>query len=255
MKRVAIIGTVGVPAKYGGFETLAHQLVENLGDQFELKVYCSKSSYAANERQKYFKRARLYYLPFSANGIQSILYDVLSIIHALFVADTLIVLGVSGGFIFPFVRLFTRKRLIVNIDGLEWRRQKWNGFARLFLKLSERVAVRFSHADITDNEAIQRYTSRRYQTLSRLIEYGGDHVHPVGPTQSDSMKYPFIYQPYAFKVARIEPENNIHLILEAFKKAKKNAGAGGELEPQRLWHRPPKTLCALPYLTSSRCDL
>ncbi|MFT5245066.1 MAG: glycosyltransferase involved in cell wall biosynthesis [Psychroserpens sp.] len=216
MKRIAIIGTVGVPARYGGFETLAHQLVLKLSTTFKLKVYCSKKAYSKEERVKYFNGARLYYLPFNANGIQSIIYDFISIIHAIFVADTLILLGVSGGLMVPFVRLFTRKKIIVNIDGLEWRRQKWGRFAKAFLKFSERVAVRWSHADITDNAAIKRYTSIHYKTLSHLIEYGADHSLKVKATADDYIKYPFINSPYAFKVARIEPENNIHMILEAF---------------------------------------
>ena len=221
MKRVAIIGTVGVPGRYGGFETLAHQLVNNLSDKFKLKVYCSSKAYKKEERTKHFMGARLYYLPFNANGVQSIIYDFISIIHALFVADTLIILGVSGGLIIPFVRLFTNKKIIVNIDGLEWRRAKWNKPAKAFLKFSERVAVKFSHADITDNAAIKRYTSVNYNTLSHLIEYGGDHVIKVKPTKTDYINYPFLHQPYAFKVARIEPENNIHMVIEAFAKLDK----------------------------------
>lgn len=216
MKKVAIIGTVGVPACYGGFETLAHHLVDRLSNQFKLFVYCSTKAYKKEERVSHYKGAKLIYLPFNANGIQSIIYDIISIFHALFIADTLIVLGVSGGIIIPFVRLFTNKKIIVNIDGLEWRRDKWNRYAKAFLHFSEKVAVRWSHADVTDNEAIKRYTSINYKTLSALIEYGGDHVMEVFPEEEDLVNYPFLREPYAFKVARIEPENNIHLVLEAF---------------------------------------
>ena len=220
MKTVAMIGTVGVPGRYGGFETLAHQLVTHLSNQFKLMVYCSTKAYTKEERVKEFNGARLFYIPLNANGIQSILYDFISILHAIFVADTLIILGVSGGLMVPFVRLFTKKKIIVNIDGLEWRRAKWNKFAKAFLHISERVAVRWSHADITDNEAIKRYTSRNYNTLSNLIEYGGDHVIRTGPVAENVAKYPFIYEQYAFKVARIEPENNVHMVIEAFEKSK-----------------------------------
>ena len=216
MKKVAIIGTVGVPARYGGFETLAHHLVDQLNDRFKLSVYCSKKAYAKHERPKTFNKARLYYLPFNANGIQSIIYDVVSIIHALFYADTLIILGVSGGMIVPFVRLFTRKKIIVNIDGMEWRRAKWGKFTKIFLRTSEKLAVRYSHCDITDNAAIKRYTSKYYKTLSSLIEYGADHVLKIEPTDEAKKKYSFLNGKYAFKVARIEPENNIHVVIEAF---------------------------------------
>ena len=220
MKKVAVIGTVGIPARYGGFETLVHHLTGELKQDFAFTVYCSKNAYQKEERVDHFNGAKLVYLPIDANGVQSVLYDIISIFHALFYADVLLILGVSGGIILPLVRLFTNKKIIVNIDGLEWRRNKWNKTAKAFLKLSERIAVKFSHADITDNEAIKRYTSIKYKTLSHLIEYGGDHTIQES-IQDFADKYPFIHSKYAFKVARIEPENNIHLILEAFDKTDK----------------------------------
>ncbi|MGB0522996.1 MAG: DUF1972 domain-containing protein [Flammeovirgaceae bacterium] len=216
MKKVAIIGTAGVPGRYGGFETLAHQLVLQLNQQFQLAVYCSSKFYSKAERQKYWNGARLHYLPLNANGAQSILYDFLSIIHALFYADTLLVLGVSGGLLIPFVKLFTNKKIIINIDGQEWRRAKWNKYVKAFLKFSEIVAVRYADADITDNAALKRYTAINYKTLSHLIEYGADHTQTEKLTEADYLKYPFLRNPYAFKVCRIEPENNVHMILQAF---------------------------------------
>lgn len=216
MKRIAIIGTAGIPSKYGGFETLAHQLVKQWKGQFKLTVYCSKNYYPKAERQASYEGARLVYVPLNANGVQSILYDLLSMIHALFVADTLLILGVSGGIMVPFLRWFTNKRIIVNIDGLEWRRAKWSPMAKRFLKWSERLAVRYSHADVADNEQIKRYTAIHYSTLSHQIEYGGDHTKSTPLSKASKVKYPFTEHPYAFKVCRIEPENNIHWVLEAF---------------------------------------
>jgi glycosyltransferase involved in cell wall biosynthesis len=216
MKKVAIIGTAGVPARYGGFETLAHQLVTNLNNEFELHVYCSNTYYKKEERVKYWNKARLFYVPLNANGMQSIFYDIVTIIHALFYADALIVLGVSGGIMIPFIKLFTNKKIIVNIDGLEWKRDKWNYFIRKYLKLSEFLAVKFSDADITDNAAIKKYTAFNYKTLSYLIEYGADHTQRVEIEEEDFIKYPFLGNSYAFKVCRIEPENNVHIVISAF---------------------------------------
>lgn len=216
MKKIAIIGTAGLPARYGGFETLAHHLVQKLNDRFKLTVYCSNTYYSKEERVAEWNKARLVYLPFNANGAQSIIYDIISIIHALFFADALIVLGVSGGILIPFVKLFTRKKIIVNIDGLEWRRQKWSSPIKRFLKFSEYLAVKYSDADITDNAAIQKYTAINYKTLSHLIEYGADHVINARLERKDYKQFPFLSNPYAFKVCRIEPENNVHVILNAF---------------------------------------
>lgn len=213
---VAIIGTVGIPAKYGGFETLAEHLVEQLGSELDLSVYCTTKKYGADQRPAQYKGARLIYLPFDANGLQSIAYDCISILHALFYADVLLILGVSGGIILPFVRWFTRKKIIISIDGIEWKRSKWRKLARWYLWAAEWLAVRYSHADISDNESIQDYTAIRYGTLSQIIEYGADHTMAVSPTAADREQYPFLNSPYAFTVCRIEPENNIHVVLEAF---------------------------------------
>jgi glycosyltransferase involved in cell wall biosynthesis len=215
--KIAIIGTVGLPAKYGGFETLAEHLVTHLSDQFDFTVYCSQKKYTKEERTKSYKGAKLKYIPLEANGIQSIPYDTISILHALFTSDVLLILGVAGAWILPFVRLFSNKKIIISIDGIEWKRDKWSMMAKLYLWWAEKMAVRFSHIDISDNESIQDYTALRYETLSRVIEYGADHTLEVKPTFQDYEKYPFLKKDYAVKVCRIEPENNVHLVLEAFK--------------------------------------
>jgi glycosyltransferase involved in cell wall biosynthesis len=216
MKKVAIIGTVGLPANYGGFETLTNHLVKNLGGKYQFSVYCSSKKYKKEEQLKSFAGAKLIYLPINANGIQSIIYDSISIIHALFYADVLLILGVAGAWMLPFVRLFTNKRIVISIDGIEWKRDKWSPLAKMYLWWAEKMAVKYSHIDISDNESIQNYTAYRYGTLSRVIEYGGDHVFRVEATSGDHSQYPFLKSTYAIKVCRIEPENNVHLVLQAF---------------------------------------
>lgn len=215
-KKIAIIGTSGVPSRYGGFETLAHNLVLNLNKKYDIHVYASSQIYPKAERTRKWNGAIVHYLPLSANGISSIIYDIISMIHALFYADRLIVLGVSGGIFIPVIKLFSKKRIIVNIDGLEWRRNKWSKWVRRFLRFSEKLAVRYSDAYVTDNEAIKRYTTIYYRTASHLVAYGANHVSKEKLSRSDYKKYPFLACPYAFKVARIEPENNIGMVLEAF---------------------------------------
>ncbi|MCU0430799.1 MAG: DUF1972 domain-containing protein [Cytophagaceae bacterium] len=216
MRKLAIIGTAGIPARYGGFETLTEHLCKELKSEYDIHVYASKKLYKPEERAIGVEGIQLHYIPLQANGWQSIPYDLVSILHALLYADVLLILGVSGCVLLPFIKLFTSKKIIVNIDGLEWKRQKWNFFIRKFLKFSERMAVRYSDADITDNAAIKKYTAKEYQTNSILIEYGADHVSRRSKTESAIGKYPFLTKKYAFTVCRIEPENNIHLILKAF---------------------------------------
>ncbi len=216
-QRIAIIGTVGLPAKYGGFETLADHLVTHLSSKYDFTVYCSKKKYSKEEQIESYKGAKLKYINLEANGVQSITYDTISILKALRKNDVLLILGVAGAWILPFVKFFTNKKIIISIDGIEWKRDKWSLFAKLYLWWAEKIAVRYSHIDISDNESIQDYTALRYETLSRVIEYGADHTLQVTPTHEDYTKYPFMKNDYAVKVCRIEPENNVHMVLEAFK--------------------------------------
>lgn len=214
--KIAVIGTVGLPANYGGFETLTSHLVKELGQRCDFTVYCSGKKYPRHTRHSSYMGARLKYIPLQANGVQSILYDAWSILNALFYADVLLVLGVAGAWVLPFVRLFSRKKIIISVDGIEWKRDKWNPLAKMYLWWAEKIAVRYSHIDISDNESIQDYTAERYKTLSRIVEYGGDHAKPVTATTEDLERYHFLKYLYAVKVCRIEPENNVHLVLEAF---------------------------------------
>lgn len=220
IKTIAVIGSVGLPAKYGGWETLVDQLTINLKNNFKFIVYCSSKSFA--EKQKSYNGARLKYLPLKANGMQSIPYDVISMAHALIYADVLLILGVSGCFFLPVIRLLTKKQIIVNIDGIEWKRAKWGTFAKWFLRLSEKLAIKYSNDVISDNSEIAHYIKSVYNIESTTIAYGGDHIvkqtHQGAFDESSLLKHPFLQGYYTFSVCRIEPENNIDIILDAFSK-------------------------------------
>ncbi len=215
--KVAIIGTVGVPANYGGFETLVEQLIRhNKSDDLQYAVYCSSRNYS--ERHWVYRGAKVVYVPLKANGVQSIFYDVFSILHALRQADVLLILGVSGCCILPFVRLFSKKKIIVNIDGLEHRRDKWNKWIRKFLKFSEALAVKYADVIVADNKGILDYVEKEYNQESTLIEYGGDHVicDTNGIEEEVLEKYQLSKSGYSLALCRIEPENNVEMIMKAF---------------------------------------
>ena len=212
-RKVAIVGTMGLPACYGGFETLVHFLVLHLGAEFDFTVYCSAPDY--KERLENYLFARLRYMPLRANGAQSILYDAASLVDACSWADVILVLGVSGGIFLPLAKLFGKKT-VLNIGGLDWQRSKWGRNASRFLQLSEKVAVGAASVLIADNEAIGTYLESSYGRASRLIEYGGDQIARVAVSDEGLVRYPFLSGPYAFSVARIQSDNNIEMILEAF---------------------------------------
>lgn len=213
-KKIAIIGVVGLPSKYGGFETLVEHLAKHLGGIFDLTVFCSSKSY--EERLPKFNNVHLVYVSLKANGFQSIFYDIVSIFKALRFANTILILGVSGCLILPLIRIISKTKIVVNIDGQEWMRSKWNWLAKYFLKISEKIAVNFSDQIISDSKILQEYVLEEYGKESTLIEYGGDHVVKVPLSTEMKNTHPLSQKAYAFTVCRIEPENNIHVILEAF---------------------------------------
>ena len=219
MKEIAIVGIQGVPAKYGGFESLVENMIgENCSPDIRYTVFCSGKDYA--ERRKEYKGARLRYVPwFHANGMQSTPYDICGLLGSVRGYDCILVLGVSGCIFLPLFRLLCRIRLVVNIDGLEHRRAKWGRFAKWFLRTSEAMAVRYADVVVADNKGIQDYVKETYHKDSALIAYGGDQVLRVVPEekQQEVLKsYGLEAGQYAVTVCRIEPENNSHLILEAF---------------------------------------
>ena len=211
----SILGTVGVPGNYGGFETLAENLVRfhaNHDLDSELSVYCSSKAYDTCPAQ--FERSELRYIGLEANGPQSILYDMLSLFDAVRrQTDVILLLGVSGALALPLVRAFSRCRVVTNIDGIEWRREKWSGLSRLILRWSEYAAVRWSHCVIADNLAIAEHVKESYGRSCQVIAYGGDHALSAEPVAVPGFDIP---HNYVFSLCRIEPENNVDMILEAF---------------------------------------
>lgn len=235
-KEIAIVGIQGVPARYGGFETMVENIIPQTPDpKLRYTVFCARRD--CPQQPKQYKGARLSYVPlFHANGIQSIPYDILSLLRCTRHFDAILVLGVSGGIFLPIFRRLCRNRLIVNIDGLEHRRQKWGRFARWFLRKSEACAVKAADIVVADNQAIKQYVTDTYGREAALIAYGGDQTMcDLDPSRQmqilDSMGLKR-YE-YAMAVCRIEPENNCHVTLKAF------AATGRPLVFVGNWRRNP----------------
>lgn len=223
MKNVAIVGCQGIPAKYGGFESLVENIVgDNASSDIHYTVFCSGLDMPDKIHE--YKGCTLKYVNMKANGFQSIVYDIFCMMRTFRGYETVLVLGVSGCMFLPILKLFSKNRLVVNIDGLEHRRAKWGKVARWILRTSESMAVRFADVIIADNKGIQDYVTETYQKPSQLIAYGGDHViRSIAEEKVDQVlaSYGLKKQNYAVCVCRIEPENNCHITLEAFSKSDK----------------------------------
>lgn len=212
---LSIIGTAGIPAKYGGFETVAENIARYIDKNnlhISATVFCS-----GKKTLDRIYGAKLTYIRLSANGISSIFYDLISMIISVKRSqDVILMLGVSGAIFIPLIKLISKVKFITNVDGIEWDRKKWGFLARNFLKISEYIAVKFSDKIISDNEGIYNYLIENYSLESEMIAYGGDQSRST----SESKTSRFLPENYSLALSRIEPENNVHLILRSFKSIK-----------------------------------
>lgn len=212
---IAILGSVGVPARYGGFETLADNLARFHAEtrrEEALSIYCSSPAYP--DRPETFGQAELRYSSLRANGVSSILYDATTLRDTINRGtDVALLLGVSGAIALPILA-GRGTRIVTHVDGLEWRRGKWSAPVRAFLRWSERLAVHYSDAIIADCPAIAANLRQDYGAEAEVIAYGGDHA--ITQPQPASPLPPDLPDEYALALCRIEPENNVQMIIEAF---------------------------------------
>jgi glycosyltransferase involved in cell wall biosynthesis len=210
--RISFIGSVGVPNCYGGFESFLEACTPEIASQgHTVHVTCDAQRYASKEI--FWHGVQRHFISIPANNLWSIPHDLAAFFAVVWRTDTVVVLGVSGGIWFPLMRLvcsLLRVRLVVNIDGVEWRRGG-SLIRRCFLYFSDRLAQFFSHAVVFDNSALFPYVIGTKRGKSRMIPYPGDNSLPIGDTHISEGSE----ASYALTICRIEPENNCDLLLEA----------------------------------------
>ena len=214
---VAFLGTNGIPACYGGCETMYENLAKYQHDDFDITVYCSNK--ATKQEGNTFMGAKLKYTNLSANGIQGILYDILTLIDAR-KNDCLYYFGPSAGFMIPLLRFFgCKKNIVVNHGGLnEWEREKLSKWQRIYTKWVFRLAAKYATVNVVDNDLYKESLKETFGVDSVVIRYGGDNAVRGEATEEIKNKYPFIGEKYAVAVARAQVDNNLHIVLEAFSK-------------------------------------
>lgn len=218
-KKVALIGTNGIPAQYGGIETLAEYLARDLNEDYDLYCYCSKTP---KEKQlETYRNTKLIYLPLKANGWQSIIYDGWSILRSLCKHDVLVVLGCSCPFVMPLKNL-TRKGMVLNaIGGRESDKVRgWKPLGKLEVAIKKtlsRWSVKSSDFVIIDNAANVEEFEKKHGFKPLLAEYGGDHATSEPITDEMIEKYPFLGGQYDVTVSRAQEDMNIHMVIDAYK--------------------------------------
>lgn len=223
--KVAIIGTRGIPAKYGGFETFAQEVSTRLVERgFDVTVVCPPGK----EMPKEYNGVKLAYTKNTKdkNPLGYYLESVRWTVKEGF--DVVLTCGQGGYAYIPHIFTSKTKKpvFITNTDGIEHRRTKWNLLVRLAVVriLSEWNSVIFSHKLVADSKGIEDYLNKEYWWVPNkditVIEYGAQVLDPDSFPESLIEVYGLKHEGYHLVVSRLEPENNVSMIIEGYKNAK-----------------------------------
>src|SRR5690554_5365988 len=212
--KIGIIGCRGIPNYYGGFEQFAEYLARLLVQKgCEVTVYNSHNHPYQNEIWEGVKIIHKYDPEFRYGTAGQFIYDLNCILDSRKRQfDIIFQLGYTSSSIWG--GLLPRKKSIVvtNMDGFEWKRSKYNRFVRSFLLFAERLGVHFSDYLISDSIGIQNYLLEKYNVESTFIPYGTYRVKEYDESFLEG--YGIQKKKYSMLVARLEPENNIEIILD-----------------------------------------
>ena len=213
--RIALLGTRGIPASYGGFETFAEEISVRLAERgHEVTVYCRQKPASA-----VYRGVHLRYLPTLRHKyFDTVAHTAFSTADVLFRRFDVLLYCNAANAVFTIWPRILAMPTALNVDGLERHRKKWNRIAKTWYLISEWLATWCPSAVVTDAERIREYYLERYNKDSRFIPYGAE----VGGYHGTDALSTLGLQPhrYVLYVSRMEPENNALLVRQAFEKVK-----------------------------------
>lgn len=212
--RIAILGTRGIPANYGGFESFAEELSTRLAlHGHEVTVY--GRSHFVDPDLRVYRGVNIRVLPCVRHKyFETVSHTLIAAAVAAFSDyDVTLICNAANAFVCPLPRL-RGQEVILNVDGMERLRKKWNWLGKAFYRLSEFLATQLPDHVVTDARTIQEYYLREYGYPSRFIPYGA----PVERLETWEMLRELNLRPgeYLLYVSRLEPENNAHLVIGAY---------------------------------------
>jgi glycosyltransferase involved in cell wall biosynthesis len=247
-KSVLILGTRGVPAAHGGFETFAEHFGLFLVKRgWKVGVYCqeevtkveqqiSSDTWCGIERIK---------IQVPGSGPQATLaFDWECVRDAAKRPGVCLVLGYNTGIFLPYLRLH-RRMILTNMDGIEWRRPKWSPAIRVWFWINEWIAAWASHRLVADHPKIADHlATRRPRSATAVIPYGATPVENA--TDLHVRALGLVPGNYFISIARIEPDNNIHTLVEAFSRQRRNANLVvlGDFRDDNAYHRKVRSVAS-----------
>ncbi len=222
LMKIALLGTRGIPNRYGGFEAFFEKLSQYLvNDGHEVWVYCRRAFTRPEDGSLIDPRIHRVILPsISAKHLDTPVHTFLSVLHVVFTrADIVLMCNVANSPVAWIPRLFG-KPVVLNVDGLDRQRKKWGPLARIVLSLCEFFSTFTPTRVVTDSETMRQYYRSRYGKSSVMIGYGAELPERGQTNPKNSVLQRFGLKPrqYVLYVSRLEPENNPELVVRAYAK-------------------------------------
>ena len=216
--KIAILGTRGIPANYGGFETFAEECAAGLAARgHDVTVY-GRSHYVSRDLRS-CRGVQLTVLPtLPWKYADTVVHTLLSVLHAIPRRFDAMLICNAANSIFAWVPRIFGTRVIVNVDGIERLRRKWNWLGRGYYRLSEYLSTVFADEIVTDARCIEQYYRDTYRARSEFIPYGASTEMPAGDSALKELG--LAPREYFLYVSRLEPENNAHLLVQAFERVR-----------------------------------
>jgi glycosyltransferase involved in cell wall biosynthesis len=214
--KIALMGTRGIPASYSGFETCVEQLGKRLVARgHDVTVYCR--SHHIKFRGSEYLGMKLVKLPTVENKyLETLVHTLLSSLHSLGQGYDVVLYFIVGNSPTAWIPRLAGSKTILNVDGLDWKREKWPSLAKAYIRFSERLATSLPNQFLTDSREVQKYYVEKYGIAKPpFIAYGSEVVHrSPGRTLE---RYNLVPDEYILFVGRLVPENKVDQLVEAYR--------------------------------------
>ena len=213
--KIALLGTRGIPASYSGFETCVEQMGQRLVQRgHHVAVYCR--SHHIRHEEKTYKGCELIKLATLQNKyLDTLVHTLFSSVHSLFRRFDIALYFIAGNSPVTWIPRIVGTKTILNVDGLDWKREKWPVLAKKYIQFAEYLATVLPNSYLTDSIAVQEYYSVRFGDRPLYIPYGSEvEIVPSGETLRS---YGLEPRNYLLFVGRLVPENCAHHLVEAFR--------------------------------------
>lgn len=213
--KIAFVGSRGIPARYSGFETFYEQLSVRLAQRGHQVTVYNRSHFIKDVKKEY-KGVRIVSLPsIPTKHLDTITHTALSSLHAVFSRYDVVYYCIVGNSPLVWLPRLVGSRVLLNVDGADWAREKWSGFARWYQRWCEKVATRTANVLVADARVIQKRYRELYGASAVFVPYGANIRKD--DRQEALKKWNLSSREYILYVGRFVPENAIDLLIRAFR--------------------------------------